>query len=103
MELIKVVNGNVQLETSVSAMLAAFERKAKKIKEQEEKLKAQILEEMEEHGIIKLDNDDLTISYIMPTERESFDSKAFRVDHPELYDEYIRMSPVKSQIRIKVK
>ena len=103
MELIKVVNGELQLEQSIGARLAAFERKAKQIKEQEEKLKALILAEMEENGIIKLDNDDLTISYIMPTERESFDSKAFRQDYPELYDEYIKMSPVKSQIRIKVK
>ena len=33
----------------------------------------------------------------------TFDSKKFREDHPNLYDEYIKMSDVKSSIRIKVK
>ena len=58
---------------------------------------------MEEKGIIKIETDDLIINYIAPTDRETLDSKSLRQDHPQLYDAYIKMTPVKSSIRIKVK
>jgi hypothetical protein len=58
---------------------------------------------MEAKGIIGIDTDELKITYIAPTDREKFDSKQFRSDHSELYDEYVSMIPVKSSIRIKVK
>lgn len=103
MELIKVENNVALLNPETSLKLAEFERQVKLIKEQEEELKEAILNEMESKGIIKVDTNDLQISYIAPFDRESFDSKQFRSDHQDLYDEYIRMSPVKASIRIKVK
>ena len=36
------------------------------------------------------------------TERETFDSKQFKADMPELYDEYVKFSKVKPSVRIKV-
>lgn len=95
-------NDNYILNPIVSEQLAGFEKTVKELKEKEEKLKAIILEEMEKAKILKLETPDLTISYIAPTDRESFDSKAFKVEHQDLYDEYIKMTPVKSSIRIKV-
>lgn len=104
MDLIKRENGISILDAEVSKKIAEFERQLKAIKEQEEKLKTAILEEMEKQGIVKLEDETsgLTISYIAKTYRENFDSKKFRKDHPEMYDEYIKMSSVKSSIRIKV-
>ena len=58
---------------------------------------------MEKRNIIKLETDDLSINYIASTDRETFDSKTFRAEHEDLYNEYIKMTPVKSSIRIKVK
>lgn len=104
MELIKRENGISILDAEVSRKIAEFERQLKAIKEQEEKLKTAIIEEMERQGIVKLEDETsgLTINYIAKTYRENFDSKKFRKDHPEMYDEYIKMSSVKSSIRIKV-
>ena len=76
---------------------------AKEIKAKEDELKKAILTEMESKGIIKLETDELTISYVASTDRETFDSKKLRADNPDLYDEYIRMSTVKPSIRIKLK
>lgn len=70
---------------------------------QEDELKKNILNEMEEKGLLKLETDSLIISYVAPTERETFDSKSFRESNPDLYDDYVNFSPVKSSIRIKVK
>ena len=73
----------------------------KKLKDKTE----QILEEMENKGILKVSNEivGLEVTYIAPSDRESFDSKRLREDNPDLYDEYVKISTVKSSIRIKLK
>lgn len=91
------------LHPTVISAIAHYEKEMKLMKEQEESLKKAILEEMEKHGLIKIDSPSLTINYIAGTDRETFDSKAFRKDHPDLYDDYIKMTPVKPSIRIKLK
>jgi hypothetical protein len=91
------------LDADIAYQIAEFERQMKTIEEHQKRLKSAVLEAMEAKGIIKIDTDDLTITYVAPTDREKFDSKQFRSDHSELYDEYVSMIPVKSSIRIKVK
>lgn len=96
MELIKVENEIGILDTEVSKKVAEFEKAIKEIKQN-------ILTEMENKNILKLETDDLTITYIAPAEKETFDSKKFREENSDLYDEYVKFSPVKSFIRVKVK
>jgi regulator of replication initiation timing len=103
MELIKVENDIAQLNTEVSKKIAEFEKKIKEIKEQEDFIKQNILEEMEKKNLIKIETDDIAITYVAPTDRETFDSKTFRQNYSDLYDEYVKLSPVKSCIKIKVK
>lgn len=94
---------NAILDVSISNKIAEFERQLKTITEQEAELKSAILEEMEKYGILKLETDNLVISYYSPSDRETFDKDTFREDHPDMYDDYIKITPVKSSIRIKVK
>ena len=101
--LITIENNVAVLMPSASAMLADFEREAKAIEEKQKAFKKRILEEMEKHGVIKIDTDDLTITYIAPTTRETFDSKKFRADKPDLYDEYVKIGAVSPSIKIKLK
>lgn len=103
MDLIKIENNAPVLDREIAYQIAEFERQAKLIEEQEKMLKSAILKEMEAKGIIKIETDSILISYVAPTDREKFDSKGFKADHSELYDEYVSMTPVKSSIRIKVK
>ena len=103
MELIKVYGEAAILDGTTAKHIAEFEKMAKEIKAKEDELKKAILTEMESKGIIKLETDELTISYVAATDRETFDSKKLRTDNPDLYDEYIRMSTVKPSIRIKLK
>ncbi len=103
MELIKIENDTALLNPATSKQIAEFEKAMEELKEQQDELKKAILEEMEAKNIIKLENDDFIISYIAPTEREKFDSKAFREVHQDLYDEYVKFTPVKSSVRIKLK
>ena len=103
MNLITVRDNTALLDADVASRVAEFERAIKRLKEAEEELKNTILAEMEQSDVIKVDSEDLTISYIAPTDRESFDTKRFRAEHADLYDEYIKLSPVKASIRIKLK
>ena len=103
MDLITINNNIAILDTETAQKIAEFERTIKNIKEQEETLKTAILEEMERKNILMLETDDMTISYIASFDRETFQTKEFKKDHADLYDEYVKMSPVKSSVRIKVK
>jgi hypothetical protein len=103
MELIKIEEGKALLNISTSKQLYEFEKAMKELKEQEDEIKASILEEMEIKGIKSIDCDELLISYIAPSDRETFDSKKFREEHSDLYDEYVKFTPVKSSVRIKLK
>ena len=102
-ELIVLNNEGYSLNEFVSIELATLEKEAKRIKEIQDNYKKAILEEMEAKQIIKIDTPEVLVSYVAPTDRETFDSKKFKEDHQDLYDEYVNMSPVKSSIRIKVK
>lgn len=103
MELIKYENGTALLDAEVSAKIAAFERQVKEINHQEAELKKAILEEMEAKDILSLKTDELEIRYIAASYRETFDSKALRKAQPDVYDEYVKISPVKSSVRVKVR
>lgn len=103
MSLIKLENEVALLEPEVSSNIAYFETMIKYAKEQEEMLKKAILDEMEEKGILKIDTPELTITYVSASDRETFDTKGFRTDYPNLYDEYVLIKGVKPSIRIKIK
>ena len=103
MELITITNNIAILDAETARNIAEFERAIKTIKEQEETLKTAILEEMERKNILKLETDDITISYIASFDRETFQTKEFKNDHADLYDNYVKMSPVKPSVRIKLK
>lgn len=80
-----------------------LKNKEAKIKEEINSFTEELLKEMEKQNVIKIDIPEILINYIAPSERETFDSKTFREEHEDLYDEYVKFSPVKSSLRIKVK
>lgn len=102
-KLIRMEQNTALLNPEVSIKIAEFERAVKEIKAKEDELKQRILAEMEEHGIRKIETDELTISYVAPSSRETFDSKAFRKDNPDLYDNYVKITDVSASVRMKVK
>ena len=98
-----LINKNNELSLDICKKIAENELKLKIMQEQNKKFKEQLLIEMEERGIKKIENDYLLLSYIEPTDRETFDSKALKEDDQDTYDKYVKISPIKSSVRIKVK
>lgn len=91
------------LEKDAYTLLIDLEKRIKELKKIQEETRQRLLEEMELKGIKKVDTPMLTITYKASYDKESFESKKFREEHPDLYDEYIKISPVKSSVQIKVK
>jgi predicted phage-related endonuclease len=66
-------------------------------------LTLELLEEMKSKDIKKIETDDVIISYIDETERETLDSKKLREEYPDIYDECIKFTKVKASVRIKAR
>ena len=107
MELIKVEKNSVSLQEEVVKKIIEIEEIAKYAKEAKEQLTEALLKEMEEGNITKIEavREDkvLTIKYVAPTDRETFDAKQLRSEDQDLYDKYVRITPVKASVRVSVK
>jgi hypothetical protein len=82
--------------TEAIAQVLVMESMAKACKE---KLRAL----MEEHGITKWENEDFVASLGKPSTMTKFDADSFRKDNEELYDKYLKTTPVKPRFTIKLK
>lgn len=91
------------LEKDAYALLIDLERRIKELKKIQEETRERLLEEMELKGIKKVDTPMLSITYKASYDKESFETKRFREEHPDLYDEYIKISSVKPSVQIEVK
>lgn len=99
----EIILQNNNINADAENKIISIEKEISRLKTVQDELKKSLLAEMEAKGLIKVETDNLVISYIAPSDRETFDSKRFRDDNPDLYDEYVKISPVKSSIRLKVK
>lgn len=98
-EIILTENGLTEEDKN---LLVNFFRAQKELKKQEELLKANLLNQMKEHDIkqIKIEEENIVIDYILPSSRESIDSRRLREEKPDIYDEYCKISPVKDYVKI---
>lgn len=102
-DLIVKKEDNYQLTDAVISELKMIEEEEKELKEKKEKIREILLKEMEDKNILKLENENISITYKAPTERETFRTKDFKKDLPDLYDTYVEFTPVKSSLLIKIK
>ena len=58
---------------------------------------------MDATGTKKFENEQISITYIAPSIRSTFDSTRFKAEHPDTYTEYLKESKVSASVRIKVK
>lgn len=101
--LIEKKEDNYQLADTIISELRLIDEEEKELKEKKEKIREILLKEMEEKNILKLENENISITYKAPTERETFRTKDFKKDLPDLYDTYVEFTPVKSSLLIKIK
>ena len=102
-EVIILNDGVPCLASEISTQIAEFERSIKAMEKQRDDLKKAIQEAMENAGVLKIDNDEVTINYIAPCDSEYFDKAKFKKEHPDIYDQYVSMKPRNAYIKISAK
>lgn len=95
------VNGNLFPE--ISQEIARNELLIKQLSERQKEIKAALLEAMRDAGVIKIDNDNIKVTYVAPTTSESLDSKELKKDLPDIYNTYCKISNRSDYIKIEVK
>lgn len=98
-----IKKGSMQVTVKYSTRYLVLKARQDAITEELNELKAMMLAEMEAKGLTKVSNDEISITYIPETEAERFDSKRFRSEQEELYNQYVKFVPVKAQLRITKK
>ena len=98
-----ILNNENELETESEQAIVKLLTDLEKMKKAEEELRLQLRDIMCERGLVKIENEKLSITYVPPTTSERFSSKDFKKDHPDLYDEYVKISSVSDYVKVKVK
>ena len=88
---------------SAEAAIIEYKEAMDFCKAQYDRLKEGILAIMTQHNIKKYDGQRISITRKPEAERLSFDSKAFKNDYPQMYEQYITKTKTSSSILIKVK
>lgn len=83
--------------------IVKLENAKNKIANCEKKTKDMLKNVFEENDLRKLDMDGYKANYIDATTRETFDTKKFREENLDLYDKYVKITPVAPQIKITLK
>ena len=94
-----MVQENHELIKAVADVYRMEKELAKKKKE----LNEQLLNACEKYNVLGCDNDEMTVTYVPATTRKGFDQKAFQRDYPDLYPLYETETPVKANVRVKLK
>ena len=68
-----------------------------------ETIKEYLLEQMTANNVKKYESENIIITYVPPTERKSIDSTKLKSEQPEIYEQYLKTSQNKEQIKIKIK
>lgn len=77
--------------------------KYKEIEKHYKDMKQRLYELMEEYDVKKWETDAIIITRILPSQRESFDSTRFKKEHPDLAEQYKKVSQTAGSVRIKLK
>lgn len=91
------------LAPQTNNQLILLETQIEELTQKRDGMRKLIMQAMQEEGIYKMENDEVSITYLAETERETFDSKRFREEHANLYHLYTKTSKVNPSIRVKVK
>lgn len=75
----------------------------KQLDEQEKQLKEQLVKAMEAYGVKSFENEEIKLTYVAPTTRTSLDSTRLKKDHPDIAEEYTKVSNVSASVRVTVK
>lgn len=75
----------------------------KTLDEQEKQLKQKLIKAMEKYRVKSFENEQIKMLYVAPTTRSTIDSSRLKKDHPDIAEQYTKISKVSASVRITVK
>lgn len=97
-----VIQDNAVTELAKEKLINFFKLKAD-LEKAEKELREAFLVAFENSHQKTIKTDDIVISYKSATVRESFDSKKFKEEHEDLYNQYVKITDVKPSVSFSVK
>lgn len=97
------VNDSLVKLSQLEEIIQIAEAEIKATKAKQDAIKDFLLKKMKESGVKKWETENIVVSYVLPSTRETIDSKSLKEQKPEIWQKYAKTSEIKEQIRIKVK
>lgn len=91
------------LEKEITLAVSDMLNKQKELIAKNDEIKEQLKSAMENVGLKKFENDYIAITYVDSTTKKTVDSAKLKEKYFDIYEECIKVSNVKSSIRIKIK
>jgi len=88
-----------QLET----LIKEKEEELKQIKADMENVKEFLLSEMEKNGVKKWETDNILVTYVAPSFRQTLDTTKLKEEKPDIYSLYLKETETKSYVKIKIR
>jgi hypothetical protein len=93
----------IELQSKITAKVAAFQTQLSQAQEANKVLRGQMLEAIEANGGQPYEDDNIKVTYVKPAARKGIDLVKLQLEQPDIFDEYQKPVNVKASIRIKVK
>jgi hypothetical protein len=93
----------MKLNKKIEAAVGAEMQKLETLKEQDANMREAILQAMEANDVDKFDGDLLVITRVKAGTRTTFDSTTFKTAMPKTYAKFLKTSPTKAYIKLKIK
>lgn len=90
-------------EIALINTITQLEQQKAEIVKKEEEMRASLLQAMEKYNVKSFDNGSIRFTYIEATTRKSIDSTRLKKEHPEIAEQYQKVSNVKASVKITVK
>ena len=92
-----------EVRALIKADLEDAEKRISELTEEFNAIKAEVLQKMVENKDKSFDTGNILITVIAPSVRETFDSKRFKVEHGDLYGQYIKTSATKESLKLTIR
>ena len=99
-ELVKIENNEIIVDNEVVQQIIAFQKAKAKMDLMEKELKSSLKEAMEKVGLKKFIVSGLCASIKDATTRNSIDTKRLKEECPDIYEAYLKTTPVSSSITL---
>lgn len=97
---LKTNSNTLERTITLSNWIDSVETQLNALKKDKEALLSKLMQEMQENGLTKVKQGNMTFTIVAPTKTTTFDAKSFLSDHPEYEAKYTKETERKGYLKI---